>query len=104
VSSYFKLIIKKTNKKYGNDVGSFKVGLLEVSKEFLDVIDSSTKRIIQNSREIFKPMLVPFEERLPSKRLIRVTGTFQCLYVRRIRIGRAINLTKNYQPQEWNAV
>jgi hypothetical protein len=64
VSSYFKLIIKKTNKKYGNDVGSFKVGLLEVSKEFLDVIDSSTKRIIQNSREIFKPMLVPFEERL----------------------------------------
>lgn len=58
VASYFKLIIKKTNKKYGGDLGSFKVGLLEVSKEFLDVIETSTKRIVQNSREIFKPMLV----------------------------------------------
>jgi hypothetical protein len=50
VASYFKLIIKKTNKKYGGDLGSFKVGLLEVSKEFLDVIETSTKRIVQNSR------------------------------------------------------
>lgn len=56
VASYFKLIIKKTNKKYGSDLESFKVGLLKVSKEFLDVIDTSTKRIVQNSREIFKPM------------------------------------------------
>lgn len=58
VSSYFKLILKKASKKYGNDMESFKAGLLEVAKEFLDVIENSTKYIVQNSREIFKPMLV----------------------------------------------
>lgn len=58
VSSYFELIIKKTHKKYGNGIGAFKAGLLEVSKYFLECIGNGTRNIVANSKDIFKPAIV----------------------------------------------
>ena len=52
----FRRITTKALKKYGSaDMEKFKVGLLEVFKEFIEIINNSTDRIVSHSRQLFRP-------------------------------------------------